>query len=82
MCWATWLTSLIAGIGTWAWALAFGIPYALLLGLLVAILDLIPVVGSTIGGIIVALVALTSHPAWRSPRRSSTSSTASSRTTC
>jgi len=39
-------TSLIAGIGTWAWALAFGIPYALLLSLLVAILDLIPVVGS------------------------------------
>ena len=55
-------TSLIAGIGTWAWALAFGIPYALLLSLLVAILDLIPVVGSTIGGIIVALVALTVSP--------------------
>ncbi len=55
-------TSLIAGVGTWAWALAFGIPYALLLGLLVAILDLIPVVGSTIGGIIVALVALTISP--------------------
>jgi predicted PurR-regulated permease PerM len=56
-------TSLIAGLGTWAWALIFGIPYALLLGLLVAILDLIPVVGSTIGGIIVALVALTISPA-------------------
>ena len=41
------------------WALALGIPYALLLGLLVALLDLIPVVGSTIGGIIVSLVALT-----------------------
>jgi predicted PurR-regulated permease PerM len=57
------LTSLIAGIGTWAWALIFGIPYALLLGLLVAILDLIPVVGSTIGGVLVALVALTISPA-------------------
>lgn len=55
-------TSLIAGIGTWAWALAFGIPYALLLGLVVAVLDLIPVVGSTIGGILVALVALTVSP--------------------
>ena len=53
------LTSAIAGIGTWAWALAFGIPYSLLLGLLVALLDLIPIVGSTIGGIIVSLVALT-----------------------
>jgi predicted PurR-regulated permease PerM len=53
------LTSFIAGFGTWVWALALGIPYALLLGLLVALFDLIPVVGSTIGGIIVALVALT-----------------------
>jgi predicted PurR-regulated permease PerM len=53
------LTSFIAGLGTWAWALAFGIPYALLLGFMVALLDLIPVVGSTVGGIIVALIALT-----------------------
>ncbi len=53
------LTSFIAGFGTWAWATAFGIPYALLLGCLVALLDLIPVVGSTIGGFIVSLVALT-----------------------
>ncbi len=53
------LTSFIAGLGTWAWCLAFGIPYALLLGFMVALLDLIPVVGSTIGGIIVSLVALT-----------------------
>jgi predicted PurR-regulated permease PerM len=53
------LTSFIAGFGTWAWAMIFGIPYAFLLGFLVALLDLIPVVGSTIGGIIVALIALT-----------------------
>jgi predicted PurR-regulated permease PerM len=53
------LTSFIAGIGTYFWALGFGIPYALLLGILVAVLDLIPIVGSTIGGIIVSLVALT-----------------------
>jgi predicted PurR-regulated permease PerM len=53
------LTSFIAGFGTWAWCLAFGIPYALLLGFMVALLDLIPVVGSTIGGIIVSLIALT-----------------------
>ena len=56
------LTSFIAGLGTWAWAEIFGIPYALLLGLLVALLDLIPVVGSTIGGVIVALIALTISP--------------------
>jgi predicted PurR-regulated permease PerM len=53
------LTSFVAGFGTWAWAMIFGIPYALLLGLLVALFDLIPIVGSTIGGAIVALVALT-----------------------
>jgi predicted PurR-regulated permease PerM len=53
------LTSFIAGLGTWIWCLALGIHYALLLGFMVALLDLIPVVGSTIGGIIVALIALT-----------------------
>jgi predicted PurR-regulated permease PerM len=53
------LTSFIAGFGTWAWAMIFGIPYAFLLGFLVALLDLIPVVGSTLGGIIVTLVGLT-----------------------
>ena len=53
------LTSLIAGIGTWAWLQIFGIPYPLLLGILVALLDLIPVIGSTVGGAIVSLVALT-----------------------
>lgn len=52
-------TSFIAGAGTLAWALILGIPYAVFLGLLVAFLDLIPIVGSTIGGLIVALVALT-----------------------
>lgn len=53
------VTSVIAGIGTFAWMLIFGIPYPVLLGLFVALLDLIPVIGSTIGGIIVTLVALT-----------------------
>jgi predicted PurR-regulated permease PerM len=53
------LTSLIAGIGTFFWMLAWNIPYPLLLGLLVALLDLIPVIGSWVGGIIVTLVALT-----------------------
>ena len=52
------LTSLIAGLGTYLWMLAWGIPYPALLGLLVALLDLIPVIGSTIGGAIVTLVAL------------------------
>ena len=53
------LTSVIAGLGTYVWLLIFGLPYAILLALLVALLDLIPVVGSTAGGAIVSLVALT-----------------------
>jgi predicted PurR-regulated permease PerM len=53
------LTSVVAGLGTWVWLIIFGVPYPLLLALLVAILDLIPMVGSTIAGIIVAAVALT-----------------------
>ena len=53
------ITSLIAGLGTYVWLLAFGIPYPLLLGIFVALLDLIPVIGSTVGGAVVSLVALT-----------------------
>ncbi|MGO8721578.1 MAG: AI-2E family transporter [Acidimicrobiales bacterium] len=53
------ITSLVAGVGTTIWLTIFGVPYAFLLGLFVAIMDLIPVVGSTIGGIVVSLVALT-----------------------
>ncbi len=57
------LTSFIAGLGTSLWAVIVGIPFALLLGLLVALLGLVPIVGSTVGGIIVVLVALTVSPA-------------------
>jgi predicted PurR-regulated permease PerM len=52
------LTSLIAGIGTFVWLLIFGVPYPLLLAIMVALLDLIPIIGSTVGGIIVSLIAL------------------------
>ncbi|MGI5243539.1 AI-2E family transporter [Dactylosporangium sp. CA-139066] len=51
-------TSLIAGVGTFVWLEIFGVPYPLLLAILVALLDLVPIVGSTIGGIIVSLIAL------------------------
>jgi predicted PurR-regulated permease PerM len=53
------VTSVIAGLGTFLWMLAFSIPYPLLFGLFVALADLIPIVGSTIGGAVVTLVALT-----------------------
>ncbi|MFI5783346.1 AI-2E family transporter [Nocardia sp. NPDC051570] len=53
------LISAITAALTFVWLLIFDVPYALLLAVLVAALDLIPVVGSTVAGIIVALVALT-----------------------
>jgi predicted PurR-regulated permease PerM len=52
------LTSVVAGIGTYIWLTIFGVPYALLLSLFVALFDLIPMVGSTIAGVVVSLVAL------------------------
>lgn len=52
------LTSVIAGAATFVWCIAFDIPYAVLLGVMVAILDLFPY-GSSVGGVIVGAVALT-----------------------
>ncbi len=51
-------TSAIAGLATFIWCVATGVPYPAALGILVALLDLVPMVGSTIGGIAVSLVAL------------------------
>ena len=48
----------IAGVATFVWTAVSGIPYPAALGLLVALMDMIPVVGSTVGGAIVTLVAL------------------------
>jgi len=42
-----------------SWSRTFSIPYALLLSIMVALLDLIPVVGFMVAGAVVALVALT-----------------------
>jgi predicted PurR-regulated permease PerM len=53
------ITSVIAAVGTLIWLLIWGIPYPLLLSVFVGFMDLIPIVGSTIAGILVALVALT-----------------------
>ena len=53
------LTSVISAVGTYVWLMIFGVPYAILLALVVALFDLIPMVGSTIAGIIVSLVSLT-----------------------
>jgi predicted PurR-regulated permease PerM len=53
------LVSLIAAVLTFGWLLTFKVPCPLLLAILVALLDLIPVLGSTIAGIMVCLAALT-----------------------
>lgn len=52
------LISVIAALGTALWLTAFSVPYPLLLGIFVGLLDLVPVVGSTIAGVVVAAVAL------------------------
>ncbi|MDH6132047.1 putative PurR-regulated permease PerM [Kitasatospora sp. MAA4] len=52
------VTSAIAGLATFLWLEAWGVPYPAVLGLFVALMDLVPVVGSTIGGVVVSLVAL------------------------
>ncbi len=51
--------SLIAGTVTLIVLLAFGVPYAFSLAILVALLDLIPLIGTALATIIVGLVALT-----------------------
>ena len=50
------LISLIAGVSITIVLLVMGVPYAVALGLLVAVLDLIPLAGATIAGIIVVAV--------------------------
>jgi predicted PurR-regulated permease PerM len=52
------MTSVIAGVATFIWCIIVDVPYPLLLGVFVAILDLVPY-GSTVAGFVVALAALT-----------------------
>ena len=49
--------SLVAGAATTVVLLVMGVPYAVALGLIVAILDLIPLAGATLAGIIIGIVA-------------------------
>ena len=51
------LISLIAGASITVVLLVMGVPYAVALGLLVAVLDLIPLAGATVAGIVVCTVA-------------------------
>ncbi len=51
--------SVIAAVVTFVWLIALGVPYPLLLAILFALLDLVPVIGSLIAGVLVALAAFT-----------------------
>jgi predicted PurR-regulated permease PerM len=50
--------SIIAGVTSYIFLLIVGVPYALALALLVAITDLIPLIGATIGAVLVIAVGL------------------------
>ncbi|WP_435134288.1 AI-2E family transporter [Actinacidiphila sp. bgisy144] len=52
------VTSAIAGAAAFAWCEATGVPYPAALGFFVALVDMVPVIGSTVGGIAVSLIAL------------------------
>jgi predicted PurR-regulated permease PerM len=54
--------SAIAGVSALAGMLVLGIPYALPLAVLLAVLDLVPMVGATLGAIPVVLAALAISP--------------------
>jgi predicted PurR-regulated permease PerM len=56
--------SLIAGVTTFLWLEVLGIPDPAALALLVAVLDLIPLVGATLGAVVVVVVAFFVAP-WK-----------------
>jgi predicted PurR-regulated permease PerM len=58
------LISVIAGTGTALFLFIMGVPYSVALGLLVAILDLIPLAGATLAAILVTTVAFLSEGLW------------------
>jgi predicted PurR-regulated permease PerM len=53
------LISVIAGAATYITALLLGVPYAGLLGLFVGFADLIPLIGATLGAVVVCAVGFT-----------------------
>ncbi len=52
------IISLLATLATWIVLTILGVPYALALGLVVGFFDFIPLVGATLGAIVVALATL------------------------
>jgi predicted PurR-regulated permease PerM len=56
--------SVICGVSTFVVLLILGMPYAAPLALLVAVLDLVPLVGATLGGALLVIVGLFVEP-WK-----------------
>src|SRR5215207_4044992 len=56
--------SVICGVTTFVVLIALGMPYAAPLALLVAVLDLVPLVGATLGGALLVIVGLFVEP-WK-----------------
>jgi predicted PurR-regulated permease PerM len=55
------LQATVAGISSWIVLLILGIPYALPLAVIIFLLDLVPLVGATLGAILVGIVTLFSN---------------------
>lgn len=53
------LVSAVTGVVSFACLAAFGVPYALFLAIMAAVLDLVPVIGTLVAAVAVAAVALT-----------------------
>jgi predicted PurR-regulated permease PerM len=75
------LISLIAGGSTTIVLIIMGVPFAVALGLVVAILDLIPLAGATIAAILIGTVAFIHSIVPESSWSSSSSSTSRSKIT-
>jgi predicted PurR-regulated permease PerM len=58
------LISVICGTVTTSVLLATSVPYPLALGVVVAVLDLIPLVGATVGTVVAVIVALSTRGVW------------------
>jgi predicted PurR-regulated permease PerM len=52
--------AVVAGLSTWLFALIVGLAYPFALAVVVAVLDLIPQIGATLGAVVVTLVGLAS----------------------
>jgi predicted PurR-regulated permease PerM len=52
------LQALIAGVSSWVVLEIIGVPYPVALALVIALLDLVPLVGATLGAVVVGIVTL------------------------